>query len=69
MFFVDYGNYEVVNKQSIGILEDNVKKLKSPLFRCSLYGLQELTKEAENMLKDSLEAKFKVEIKEQSEDG
>lgn len=69
VFFIDYGNYDVVSKAKIGDLEESVKKLKPLLFRCSLYGLEGLTREAYNILCENINKKFKVEIKEQAEDG
>lgn len=69
MHFIDYGNYDFVHKSKIGIAEESLKKIKSPLYKASLYGLDGLTKEAGNILGDNLGKKLKVEIKEQSEDG
>jgi hypothetical protein len=42
--FIDYGNYDVVPKGKIGAIEDSLKKIKSPLFRASLFGVENLTK-------------------------
>lgn len=69
VFFIDYGNYDVVHRSKIGLLDEAQKKVKSPLFHCSLYGLEGFTKEAENILKDYINAEMKVEMKEQADDG
>ncbi len=37
--FIDYGNYDQVTKANIGTLSEDLKKVKSPLYKCSLYGV------------------------------
>lgn len=67
--FIDYGNYDFVPKAKIGVLDEALKKIKSPLYRTSLYGLEGLTKEAGLIIADEIGKKIKVEMKEQSDDG
>lgn len=69
VFFIDYGNYDVVQKSKICILDEALKKIKSPLFHCSLYGLEGFTREAQNILKDYINVNMKVEMKQQADDG
>lgn len=64
--FIDYGNYENVAKGSIGVLPENLKGAKSPLYRCSLYGLDGITGEGLNIIKDYLNVELKVDFVEES---
>lgn len=56
VFYQDYGNYETVTKDRLGILPEELKTQKSPLFRCSLYGVDSVTPEGLNILKDFIGA-------------
>ncbi len=58
--YIDYGNYEAVTKASIGLLPENLKTTKSPLYRCSLFGVDSITAEGLNIIKDYLNIGLKV---------
>lgn len=58
--YIDYGNYEVVPKASIGLLPENLKAVKSPLYRCGLYGVEAITGEGLSILKDYLNVGLKA---------
>ena len=62
--YVDYGNYETANKDAIGLLPENLKGFKSPLYRCSLFGLEGITSEGLTIIKDHINAELVVEFKE-----
>jgi hypothetical protein len=57
--FIDYGNYDHVSKANIGTLSEDLKKVKSPLYKCSLFGVDGLTNEALHILKDFIGANLK----------
>jgi hypothetical protein len=40
-----------------------MKQLKPAVYKCSLYGLDSITDEGQNVLKDLIGAKLKVEFK------
>ena len=67
--FIDYGNYYTVDKSKVGTISEKLRKEKVQIYRCSLYGLDNLSVEAANILKDYLDCELKVEFKEQAEDG
>jgi hypothetical protein len=48
----------------LGILPEELKAAKSPLFRCGLYGVDNVTAEGLNILKDFIGAELKAEFKE-----
>ncbi len=62
--YVDYGNYETANKDAIGLLPENLKGFKSPLYRCSLYGVEGITAEGLTIIKDYINADLLAEFKE-----
>ena len=67
VFYLDYGNSEIISKENIGQLPEELKTAKSPLYRCSLYGVDNVTNEGLNILKEFVGAQLKVDFKEQSE--
>lgn len=62
--YVDYGNSEIVTKASISLLPENLKAIKSSLYRCSLYGVDSISAEGLNIIKDYLNVELKAEFKE-----
>lgn len=58
--FIDYGNYDFVPKAKIGALDEALKKVRSPLVKASMYGLDGLTKEAGLIIGDEIGKKLKV---------
>ena len=50
--FIDYGNYDFVPKAKIGVIDEALKKVRSPLIKASMYGLDGLTKEGVNIIGD-----------------
>lgn len=52
--YIDYGNYESVQKSSIYLLPENLRNVKSPLYRCSLYGIDSISEEGLHIIKDHL---------------
>ena len=47
----------------MGELSEQHKAAKSPLYRCSLYGVEGVTNEGLNILKDYIGASLKVDFK------
>ena len=62
--YIDYGNYETANKDAIGVLPENLKGIKSPLYRCLLYDIENITAEGLNIIKDHINVELTVEFKE-----
>lgn len=56
-------------KAKIGALDEALKKVRSPLVKASMYGLDGLTKEAGLIIGDEIGKKLKVEMREQADDG
>lgn len=65
--YIDYGNYETISKDSLGQLPEEAKPMKSPLYRCGLYGVEGVSAEGLNFLKDFMGAELRVDFKEESE--
>ena len=63
VLYIDYGNYETISKNDMGQLPEEAKGPKSPLYRCSLYGVDNLSGEGLNILKDYIGAELKVDFK------
>lgn len=63
--YIDFGNYETIGKDRFGQLPEEMKGTKSPLYRCGLYGVDSVTNEGLNILKDCIGAELKVEFKEE----
>ncbi len=63
--YIDYGNFETIGKDRFGQLPEELKGAKSPLYRCGLFGVEAVTKEGLNILKDYTGVQLKVEFKEE----
>ena len=44
--YIDFGNYEVIGKDRIGLISQELRQVKSQLYRCSLYDITDTTSEA-----------------------
>ena len=40
---IDYGNVEIIHKDRLGIMPEELKSVKSPLFKCGLYGVDNIS--------------------------
>jgi len=63
--YIDFGNSENVPATNINILSEELKKEKPSIFKCGLYGVDNLSAEATKYLTDLLDCEFKVEFKEE----
>lgn len=64
--YIDYGNYENAAKGAICVLPENLKGFKSPLYKCSLYGIEGITGEGLSIIRDYVNAELKVDFVQES---
>lgn len=65
MVYIDYGNTETIGKDRLGFLPEELKSVKSPLYKCGLFGVDNVSVEGLNIFKDYLGASLKVEFREE----
>lgn len=64
--YVDYGNYDRVEKKNIGMISEELRKVKSSLYRCSLFGVEGVTVRGEELFKEYIGAELVARFKEAS---